>query len=76
MIVTTEVKILNKTEYKDMSNPAKPVPMVMVMFQLPDMRVSSVKVPKAENSEENIKKAIKKRIEELGKPVSPARMTI
>ncbi|MEM2174379.1 MAG: hypothetical protein ABIM21_00455 [candidate division WOR-3 bacterium] len=61
-----EVIILDKTEIIDRSDPTKPIPKILITFQLPDGRIGMVSVEKAKATTENIKAAIAAEIQRMG----------
>ena len=66
------ITILDESPFLDTTDPAKPVEMVMVTFQLPDGRVDTVKLPKEGYDTNKRNTALKKRAAEMG----PSRRTV
>ncbi len=63
----TDVKILNRTEFSDLSRGSPGVPMVMITFQrLDDQRFASVAITKATWNPTTEKTAIKNAIDRMG----------
>jgi len=63
-----EVRILNRTDFKDMRKGPPGIPSVMVTFQLPDFRVGSVAIKKGEEKTPAERSAIDTEIKRMGKP--------
>lgn len=63
-----EVRILNRTEYNDLTKGAPGVPSVMITFQLPDFRVGSVVIVKAKLNAVEERRAINEELGRMGKP--------
>ena len=63
-----EVRILNRTEFNDLSKGAPGTPSVMVTFQLPDFRVGSVVIEKARLTPVEEKRLIHEEVARMGKP--------
>jgi hypothetical protein len=63
-----DIRILNRTEFIDLSKGMPGVPSIMITFQLPDWRVGSVVVPKAQYSPAEEKKRIAEEVAKMGKP--------
>ncbi len=63
-----EVRILNRTEFNDLSKGAPGTPSVMVTFQLPDFRVGSVVIEKAKLTAVEERRAVTEEISRMGKP--------
>ena len=61
----TEVRILSRIEFNDLSKGMPGIPSIMVTFQLPDWRVGSVIIPKAAFNPEAEKKAIAEEIKRM-----------
>jgi len=72
-----EFTILDETEYTDRTQPARPFPAIMVTFQLPDGRVSSVSIPKEKYTKEYRNKVIAEQVKKMVvKPPEVVRMPI
>ena len=63
-----EVRILNRTEFNDLSKGAPGIPSVMITFQLPDFRVGSVVIEKAKLTAVEERRAVTEEISRMGKP--------
>jgi len=63
-----EVRILNRTEFNDLSKGAPGIPSVMITFQLPDFRVGSVVIEKAKLTPVEERRAIHEEVARMGKP--------
>ena len=63
-----EVRILNRTEFNDLSKGAPGIPSVMITFQLPDFRVGSVVIEKAKLTTTEERRAINEELSHMGKP--------
>jgi len=63
-----EVRILNRTEFKDLRAGAPGIPSVMVTFQLPDFRVGSAIIKKGEEKTPAERAAIDAEIKRMGRP--------
>jgi hypothetical protein len=63
---------LDESPFLDTTDPAKPVQMVMITFQLPDGRVDTVKLPKEGYDVNKRDVALRKRAAEMG----PSKRTV
>jgi hypothetical protein len=63
-----DVRILNRTEYMDLSKGAPGTPSVMVLFQLPDLRQGVARIRKGEERTPAERAAIQAEIARMGKP--------
>ncbi len=63
-----EVRILNRTEFNDLSKGAPGIPSVMITFQLPDFRVGSVVIEKPKLNAAEERRTINEEISRMGKP--------
>jgi len=60
------IVILDESPYMDTTDPAKPVDMMMVTFQLPDGRVDTVKLLREGYTPEKRNKAVQERAAKMG----------
>lgn len=68
-----EVRILNRTEYNDLSKGAPGIPSMMVLFQLSDLRQGAVKILKAQVRTPAEDQAIAAEISRMGRPAGEYR---
>jgi len=64
--MSQDVTILDQTDFVDRTDPSKPVDKVLVTFQLPDGRVSSVVVERAGFTADKRNAAIREALKGMG----------
>jgi hypothetical protein len=70
-MATEGITILDESRYMDTTDPAKPVPSILVTFQLPDGRVETVSIPEAGYSPDRRNTAVRNRAAKMG----PSKLT-